>query len=551
VGQPGPLIPQRGIVGQFYNDTAALGTTTTPPGSASATPSPTATLVLTRFEGEINDLWGQGSPDPLVNANNFFGVWTGRIQTTSAAGSYTFGTRADDGTRIWVNNTLVLDHWVPQGVPGTPNMGTGITLAANTVYDIRVEFFEAGGDAGIMLYWQPPGQAAPTVVHSYSLLPPIGPDAPTGLTATASTQSATPSVQVSWNASTTPMPATNYILSRATAPGGPYTQVAVQPGLTFTDNGVQFGTAYYYIVQGTAMTNILVGPECPPTGPATPLQPPVSASPTGITTSEAPTTATITLTINVSPAAAGTIQITSSAPAEALVSGQGNGDLTVQGPAGTITININAGTTVGTTFVITVTGQPDDIDDGDQPYTISFVVGGGGAPWTGATIGSVNGTNLDINTAGLLVTPTAGLRTDTNGGTDTFTVRLNSKPVVPVAITVTSSDTTEVTATPSGIGALNFDSGNWNVPQTVTLTGQGVNITYINAPFTISLTVDAGSDANYIGKSATVTGINLHLEVPPALKHVWGGGGCGLSGAEVLIPLGLIALWRRRRRRNA
>jgi hypothetical protein len=39
---------------------------------------------------------------------------------------------------------------------------------------------------------------------------------------------------------------------------------------------------------------------------------------------------------------------------------------------------------------------------------------------------------------------------------------------------------------------------------------------------------------------------NLDDEKIPTLKKVWG---CGLSGVEILLPLGLLAL-RRRRRRN-
>ena len=39
--------------------------------------------------------------------------------------------------------------------------------------------------------------------------------------------------------------------------------------------------------------------------------------------------------------------------------------------------------------------------------------------------------------------------------------------------------------------------------------------------------------------------LDLDDEKIPELDKVWG---CGFSGAEVLIPLGLLALWRRRRR---
>ena len=54
-----------------------------------------------------------------------------------------------------------------------------------------------------------------------------------------------------------------------------------------------------------------------------------------------------------------------------------------------------------------------------------------------------------------------------SGTTDTFTVVLNSKPAGNVVITASSSDSGEAT-----VGApLTFTTGNWNTPQTITVTG--------------------------------------------------------------------------------
>jgi hypothetical protein len=84
------------------------------------------------------------------------------------------------------------------------------------------------------------------------------------------------------------------------------------------------------------------------------------------------------------------------------------------------------------------------------------------------------------------------------------------------------------------------------------VTGQGTNLTYKDQAYSVSVSVDPGSDAAYLGMSSTVQVINRHLEVPPALSHVWGGsssgsGGCGLTGLEAVLLLGLGAAWRRRR----
>jgi hypothetical protein len=418
---------------------------------------------------------------------------------------------------------------------------------------------EMTGNASIQLYWTPFGAGGPTVVPVLNMFPPDGPSTPANLTATGSTGSATPQVVVTWNAST-PITASNYVLSRATAPGGPFTQIAVQAGTTYTDTGVSFGTAYYYMVQGTDQNNLQVGAPTAASAGATPIQPAVAVSGGPVTTSENGSTATLTLTVIKSPSADGSITITSTNANQAIVSGAGT-DAVLQGPAGSITIPIVSGTPASTTFTITVQGVEDFYDNGDQPYQIQFTVNGGGAAWsTGNTISPVNGTNLDIDTANLLVNPTGGLFTDTNGATAQFAVRLNTIPLSGGVVTVnlTSSDPTEGTVSPAMI---QFTAANWNVGQTVTLTGQGTNVTYQNANYTVTVAVTSTTEsptASYTTSMVVaVSALNIHQEVPPELKHVWGGsssggggGGCGLTGLDAVLLLGLLAVRRRGIRRN-
>ena len=66
------------------------------------------------------------------------------------------------------------------------------------------------------------------------------------------------------------------------------------------------------------------------------------------------------------------------------------------------------------------------------------------------------------------MTPTSGLTTTEAGGTATFTVVLDSQPTANVTIALSSSDTTEATVSPA---SLTFTPANWNVAQTVTVTG--------------------------------------------------------------------------------
>src|SRR6185295_19101094 len=137
--------------------------------------------------------------------------------------------------------------------------------------------------------------------------------------------------------------------------------------------------------------------------------------------------------------------------------------------------------------------------------------------------------------------------TTTAGGQDAFTVQLNSMPAqgTSVTIAVTSSDTTEATLSAS---SLLFTPANWNAPQQVTVTGVGVNLTYATMYYTVNLAVQpgAGADPGYAGLTRQVAGTNLHLETPPTLPKVWGGkgGGCGLLGLEIALPLLLLGLLR-------
>ena len=56
---------------------------------------------------------------------------------------------------------------------------------------------------------------------------------------------------------------------------------------------------------------------------------------------------------------------------------------------------------------------------------------------------------------------------DENGGTDTFTVVLDSRPLTDVVLAITSDDTAEATV---AMAQLTFTNTNWDTPQTVTIT---------------------------------------------------------------------------------
>lgn len=106
--------------------------------------------VLKRFEKEINFDWGQGSPDKLIHYDNFGVILKGRI-IPKETGKYELQIGSDDGSRLYVNNKLVVDNWGEHGrltKSGYYNMKAGVS------YTIKIEYYDAGQDANLVFGWK-------------------------------------------------------------------------------------------------------------------------------------------------------------------------------------------------------------------------------------------------------------------------------------------------------------------------------------------------------------------------------------------------------------
>ncbi|MCB9653596.1 MAG: hypothetical protein H6729_05645 [Deltaproteobacteria bacterium] len=107
---------------------------------------------------------------------------------------------------------------------------------------------------------------------------------------------------------------------------------------------------------------------------------------------------------------------------------------------------------------ITVTGDS-DLNLVDEVGTV--VVASAGLPSVDVTV-----TKLDDDTQTLVVDP-AALTIDEEGAPGVFGVRLGFEPIAPVSVSIVSPDPLVVAAPV----ALNFDAGNYNVAQPVSVTG--------------------------------------------------------------------------------
>jgi RHS repeat-associated protein len=122
--------------------------------------------------GAVDVTWGTAAPAPNISADNFSLRMTGLL-TFPEAGTYTLRTTADDGTRVWLNDALMVDRWVPQGALDAT--GPSFTVAAGETRRLRVEYFEETGGASLQLKWSTPSSGgAFSIVPGTAMRPDYG-----------------------------------------------------------------------------------------------------------------------------------------------------------------------------------------------------------------------------------------------------------------------------------------------------------------------------------------------------------------------------------------
>ena len=188
--------------------------------------------------------------------------------------------------------------------------------------------------------------------------------------------------------------------------------------------------------------------------------PGVTVSPTSLTVAEGGSS-TYTVVLNTLPSGDVTVAITN--PAD-------NTDVTAN-PA-----SLTFSTTDWATPQTVTVRAAEDADADDDTAAVTHTVSGYG---TVSTAPEVNVNVTDNDTRGVTVSPAA--LTVAEGGTDTYTVVLDSQPTGDVMVDI-GSDNTDVTVSSS---SLTFTTLNWSAEQTVTVT--------------------AGQDADADDDTATVT----------------------------------------------
>ena len=223
----------------------------------------------------------------------------------------------------------------------------------------------------------------------------------------------------------------------------------------------------------------------------------IITSPDNASTSESTASSTFTVKLSTAPTANVTMTYYSSDTSEGTVSGS---SLVFSSD------NYSAAQT------ITVTGVDDSSGDGDQYYQVVLMpVTSSDTNYNGADPQDIAFTNLDDDSTttsssaggGFIITAPDNATTTEDGGTSTFTIKLNMAPTSTVSIPVYVSDSTEALLT-SGSSSnvdnltLTFTSSDWSTPQTITVTGQGPDEDY-DTLYNVILMPAISSDTNFNG----------------------------------------------------
>jgi beta-glucosidase len=125
---------KQGLRGEYWN-TTGIDLATTPP-------------TLTRQDPTVDFAWTLGTPGPEFPNDRYTARWTGSV--TAAPGLTRLGVEGDDGYRLWIDDSLVIDRWrvVTHRTTVVP-----VRFAAGSRHKLRLEFHTGVPNARVKLVW--------------------------------------------------------------------------------------------------------------------------------------------------------------------------------------------------------------------------------------------------------------------------------------------------------------------------------------------------------------------------------------------------------------
>jgi VCBS repeat-containing protein len=230
----------------------------------------------------------------------------------------------------------------------------------------------------------------------------------------------------------------------------------------------------------------------------------VSLSQTALNLTENGASGTYNIQLQTQPSATVSVTVTFNAGELALSSAGGVSS------TGSLVLTFTPGNYT-TAQTVTVSALHDFISNGQHQSTIAMTCIGGGydhayQPAVTVNIGDIDTASIQENL------PQGGLTTTELGGTAAYTVQLTSIPAGNVIIDLSSSDPSKgvISATSA---VLTFTPADWNVPQTVLVTGQPDAVPTVQADsfYQITGVIDAATqDAVYRARTVPPVTVTSH-----------------------------------------
>ncbi len=139
-----------GLLGEYFSNTIVSGEP-----------------ALTRIDPKVDFDWGAGSPGAPLPDNGWSARWTADL-IISGDDTFTFSVRSEGGTRLWIDDKLVIDvwaSWVPTEYASQP------LRLKNGIHSLRLEFADWDRNAIQQLYWATPTMAK-VIIPAGPLQPP-------------------------------------------------------------------------------------------------------------------------------------------------------------------------------------------------------------------------------------------------------------------------------------------------------------------------------------------------------------------------------------------
>jgi beta-glucosidase len=132
-----------------------------------------------RIDSAINFTWDNISPATGLSVNYYSVRWTGELAAPKT-GKYQLGITGDDGYRLFLDDSLVINDWKVQG----PSTNTcNVEFLKGSRHKIKVEYFQNTGGASIQFAWniydKDPGKEALEIARKSDVIIYCGGISPT------------------------------------------------------------------------------------------------------------------------------------------------------------------------------------------------------------------------------------------------------------------------------------------------------------------------------------------------------------------------------------